>query len=139
MRSPIPVTYLGTDPRISRIPGEAPTYHSLESAWITVFGIGFVTLVIFLKAIFKRETILSIGIWSAVRARLLERRGRLLRGEVINFREQEIHYRFFTPDGRMVENRKKVGRSPSTYNFASPERGTPVAVVYMNDRLHEIL
>ncbi len=75
---------------------------------------------------------------------VLERQGQLLKGEVVRYKRgtkrygfDEIHYRFATPEGRRLVVKKRIWRRNGS--TVQPGQDTPVAVLYVNDRLFRLL
>jgi hypothetical protein len=90
----------------------------------------------------------SVGcVWKWQDLRLLSRSGQLLEGRLLACRGRRgrkgsytvmLRYSFEAPDGRGIEreaSRKRNGLKGA----ALPGYGTPVVVVYVSDKLHQIL
>jgi hypothetical protein len=77
----------------------------------------------------------------------LTREGRLLEGQVISCAAShssetghsvELRYSFLAPDGRHVEG-KRSERRDDLKDAQLPAPGTPVAVLYADEKLHQVL
>lgn len=89
--------------------------------------------------------------WRAARIRRVASEGRLLIGTVTDSRAEKksdedgeyfkvfLWYQFRTPNGRLLWGKKATWVPPETIKYFRPNVGTPLAVLYMNDNLYEVL
>jgi hypothetical protein len=85
--------------------------------------------------------------WKWQDLRLLSRSGCLLQGRLLSCRGQRgskgtytvtVRYRFETPDGRTLDREASQVRNDMKQVMLPPP-GTPVLVVYVSDKLHQVL
>lgn len=92
------------------------------------------------------------SVFTGLEYRAFVRNGRLLFGTVIGCSAKlvsdddgesytiTVHYDFTTPDGYRKEGNKYLNMKVGTFeHWAEPAKGTPVAVLYVNDRLFQML
>ena len=140
----VQLTYLPTNPGLFRVDGdEFPAYfetHILTGILAAAF---FLILALMVFRRYRRNHLLFL-------------RGQLLYGAIV-FANKSIHeytdedgdicyayrlyvgYRFQNPTGAIVEREFKKGISQKEYELSFPMKGTPVAILYVNDSLFERL
>lgn len=131
INSPVNIRYLPHEPTVSRAGSS-----QVNIFWLLLFSLIFLTLLLaplFRVAPYRRK-------------KQLERDGQVIMGVLQSCKGErikagygiDVQYSLQTPDGRSV-----TGRQTSICNHLRkqplPPPGTPIAVVYVNDKLHEML
>lgn len=134
--SAVRIKYLPSDPAKSKLLGDS---HEDNQQRITMFVAIAALAGVLIAAI--------IGIERRRRHQRLVRHGSILRGEIVSFTTSEdsdgdltirVRYRFTTPAGRTLYKQQR--RQANEYKkHPHPQKSTPVAVVYVDDRHYRLL
>jgi hypothetical protein len=139
----VDISYWPNDPNFARLVGAFEVQDMARNSFLQVALSGLVAigLVVF--------SVVNFGAWCKLLAnqRLLRNEGRLLYGEIITSHSEKdgkhgykitVRYGLLTPDGRYLTN--KQARYPSSLR-GRPQaiKGTPVAVMYVDDTHLEML
>jgi hypothetical protein len=135
---PVSVVYLPSDPNVSMLTGEDADYS--ERNKVLLFGLGWLGIA-FIG--------LSAAIWKMREQRLWVQKSRIMQGivcesqghqagEKLRYFKLTIRYRFVSPSGIELFGRQSEARDDLAYQ-ALPKPGTPVAVLYLDDKHYKML
>jgi hypothetical protein len=133
--TPILIKYLPTDPAISVLAHDDIAPLDLEVILPALFGPALLTLLILVWAF-----------WVSLRYTRFERQGQVIKGEVTacegkampDHYHVTLSYKFRTPADRELTGKITQERD-DLKNEELPQKGTPVAVLYVNDKLYRLL
>jgi hypothetical protein len=133
--TPILIKYLPSDPALSTFAQDDIAPLDLEVILPALFGPAFLTLLILVWAF-----------WVSLRYTRFERQGQVIKGEVTACGGQTmsghyhvtLHYKFRTPADRELTG-KIMQERDDLKDEELPQKGTPIAVLYVTDKLYRLL
>lgn len=133
-RDPIPVRYLLDDPNTAFVVGE-PLDTTSPLVGVGLFGLGILVSLLWI-----------LGVWRGMgRDRRLASEGQILQGELVKMTGRggrgviylNINYAFKTPTGAQISGKQSETHRGRQYMVPPP--GTPLAVLYVDEKLHKVL
>ena len=136
--TPVRVLYLPDNPAISMIDGKAPNsdLSGLFFAFVAVvFVIVLIFLVVFIRGWLRNRKMARDG--HIIPGVLLDATGRMVAGKHPYF-ELRLNYHFKTPAGRDIRATSGAPRD-DLRKSSLPASGTPLAVLYLDDKRYKLL
>jgi hypothetical protein len=132
----VDVVYVPASPSLARL---AETNETTEISFVFVFSLCWNGLA---------WPMFLAGIGGALGNRTLERKGRIIPGEIVSCESYtdgdgdytlRVQYRFQPPDGEQAIVKKTTSTRNDLKNKPLPEAGTPLAIAYCSKRLYRVL